>query len=239
MPPQITFVKVQQGIVLPIKIFVNKSAAPHASANRSGDVSSLAINSKSLITLNNKSAYFHIRLSNNYLNSLINVQIRDVVLAVLYETPIKDQVSDRDATWIKITKKMPDDRNVRYRLEVPVSLVVQMRLGSSKLTENDIEFLNEGKTKLENILNDRNVRADNSLNLMRRKAVFNKKTGKENEPVILVEDEDEWNVSPEPENTESIEKPDKDDKKSLNYKFDRLRMSNNVQNCMKVYLISI
>lgn len=171
MPPQITFVKVSLR-VLPVKVFVSKAGVGSLSNSRS----SLAINETSLITLNNRLNYFHIRLSNNFLNQLVNVQLNEVLLSVLLKAPLRELVENRDDTWVKLRQTTLDDKKLKFRLEVPVHLIVRLRLELDKLTIDDIEFVNSGKFKLENILKEKNSRADNSLLLMTKRNVFNNRS---------------------------------------------------------------
>ncbi|KAG2731778.1 hypothetical protein G9P44_005365 [Scheffersomyces stipitis] len=211
MPPQITFVKVSSR-VLPVKVFVSKAGVGSSSNSRS----SLAINETSLITLNNRSNYFHIRLSNNFLSQLVNVQLNEVLLSVLLKAPLRELVENRDDTWVKLRQTTSDELD--------------------KLTIDDIEFVNSGKFKLENILKEKNSRADNSLLLMTKRNVFNNRSFSE-EPTILVEEDESLGLSEgsevEKENTDKHS----DDKKSVSYKVNGLRMFNNTQNCMKLYMI--
>lgn len=231
MPPQITFVKVSLR-VLPVKVFVSKAGVGSLSNSRS----SLAINETSLITLNNRLNYFHIRLSNNFLNQLVNVQLNEVLLSVLLKAPLRELVENRDDTWVKLRQTTLDDKKLKFRLEVPVHLIVRLRLELDKLTIDDIEFVNSGKFKLENILKEKNSRADNSLLLMTKRNVFNNRSFLE-EPTILVEEDESLGLSEgsevEKENTDKH----LDDKKSVSYKVNGLRMFNNTQNCMKLYMI--
>lgn len=87
MPPQVTFVKLTDKTIIPIKIFVNKSSNDNQTSIQ--NKKTIAINSKSLITLNNQP--FQIQLSKNYLNSLI-IKLKPKILPILiYNKELKSQ----------------------------------------------------------------------------------------------------------------------------------------------------
>ncbi|KAK6460932.1 single strand annealing-weakened 1 [Scheffersomyces coipomensis] len=216
MPPQIVFLKVSKSQSIPLKIFINKSN--HVSPNSTQTTTttkSLAINAKSLITLQNVPInYFHIRLSNNYLQSLIETQIRDVFVKVLFEMGLDQVCSVGISGKVSISSILrfnstsavftnpletsntteKGEKKVRYKFTIPLLLIISLRIHFNKLSKGDITYLHGI-----NILSSTNpsfklIKPENQFSLLVKKQSFKEIPIEEDdiqdEPVVLVEDDD-------------------------------------------------
>ena len=225
MPPQITFIRLSKDTSIPIKIFIKPS-----SSNQ--NKSSLAINSKSLITLNNTSPkYFQTRLSNNYLDNLINKLIRADLLNVLFDMCLEDifsSVSTNKHIHIKANSTtitlIHDDDKLKYTLVVPFQLVLLLRRAFRRLTQADVVWLENHNISLI----DKNIRADSDINLLVKSVSFN-----ENNPSVPIQ-QDENDVMFVPDDEASEESM----KKNLGYKISKVGIFNNLTYCVKIYLES-
>jgi Single strand annealing-weakened 1. len=225
MPPQITFIRLSKDTSIPIKIFIKPS-----SSNQ--NKSSLAINSKSLITLNNTSPkYFQTRLSNNYLDNLINKLIRADLLNVLFDMCLEDifsSVSTNKHIHIKANSTtiilIHDDDKLKYTLVVPFQLVLLLRRAFRRLTQADVVWLENHNISLI----DKNIRADSDINLLVKSVSFN-----ENSPSVPIQ-QDENDVMFVPDDEASEESM----KKNLGYKISKVGIFNNLTYCVKIYLES-
>lgn len=200
MPPQITFITLDNRLTLPVKIFVNR--------NTNLSSSDISINSKSLIKLNNN--YFHIKLSNNYLNNLFNNQLNDKIVEVLFAKPLP-QIISPSANFITISNTVG---TTKYKLIIPTNLCLTIRYHLNLITPQDYTFLRLIHGDFEEKL----LKSDYQLNLLVNKNLFVK-----SEPSILQEDDGDSSI---------------DEKKLVNMNLKRLHLLNNIQHCMKLYLIN-
>lgn len=219
MPPQISFIRLSKDTTTPIKIFTKAS-----SANQ--NKSSLAINSKSLITLNNSSNYFQTRLSNNYLDNFINKLIKTNLLNVLFEISIPDLFSPVNAEkYTRITANSStitlnhDEDKLKYTLVVPLQLVLLLRREFRRLTNADLIWLENHKMAIV----DKNIRADSDINLLVKDVQFL-------EPNVPLEEPDVMFV-PDEASEEAT-------KKNLGYTISKVGIFNNLTNCIKIYVES-
>ncbi|CAN3368648.1 hypothetical protein DICA4_F15852 [Diutina catenulata] len=121
MPPQTTFIKVDNSVVIAIKVFVNRASTDHQLVN---------INEKSPVTLRE---YSHARLSNNQLNVLVNETLRDDLAAVLLEKPIREIVVAKESAY---TMKMP-----KHTVFIPYEVIIGVRQQCDRLSWTDSDYL--------------------------------------------------------------------------------------------------
>jgi hypothetical protein len=170
MPPQITFIKLDDRLTVPVKIFVNRNTVL--------SVSDISINSKSLITLNNN--YFQIKLSNNYLNSLFNDTLNKKIAEVLFEKPLNEIVNLEPSENIKISNIID---SINYKLSIPKILCLTVRCRLNLLTSQDYTYLsliNQGN------FSEKVLQSDFQMNLLVNTSQFVKL-----EPSLLVESDEE------------------------------------------------
>ncbi|RCK56066.1 hypothetical protein Cantr_05454 [Candida viswanathii] len=110
MPPQVTFVKLGSNTDIPIKIFVKKSGTSTTKKK------TVAINSKSLITLNNQP--FHVQLSKDYLNALV-AKLKLKILPILFDNDsLETQEFTLDDGKIKVVVPQLTILQVRWAFRV-------------------------------------------------------------------------------------------------------------------------
>lgn len=114
MPPQIAFVKLTNHYVIPFKIFVKKKDST------SDDQVSYAINQRSLITLN-RSDNYQTRVSNSYLNRLLNEILADFIKSKLFETPIEEFIKQTTSVH-----RYQDDK-IQCKMVVDVAYLIALR----------------------------------------------------------------------------------------------------------------
>lgn len=200
MPPQITFIKLNDKLSLPVKVFVNR--------NVTSSTSDISINAKSLIKLNNN--FFQIKLSNNYLKTLFNETLSDKLIETLLNKPTKEIFTNSTTSIIRTLVSLD---SVKYNLIIPQSLLITIRAHLNLLTHSDISHLN---SITPNFM-DKLLIADFQLNLL-----INQNQMIKLEPTLLVEDDDDMFV---------------DEKKLVDVKLKRLNLLNNLQNCIKLYIV--
>ncbi|RLV96253.1 hypothetical protein JA1_000426 [Spathaspora sp. JA1] len=116
MPPQITFITVKNQAI-PLKIFVQGYSNTSSS---SSDKKSLAINSKSLITLKNK---FQVRLSQAYIETKIIPVIHDKLVELVSKRELNQQDTNQSG---QITL---EEKGVRLVVPIKVLISIRHRLG--------------------------------------------------------------------------------------------------------------
>ncbi|EGW35299.1 uncharacterized protein SPAPADRAFT_58520 [Spathaspora passalidarum NRRL Y-27907] len=117
MPPQIAFISVQNQAI-PLKIFVQG----YSNHSTSSDKKSLAINSKSLITLKNK---FQVRLSQAYINTKVLPIIHDrLVELVTRKDNDESSSSSGHSGHVSV-----DEKGVKVVVPVKVLQLIRHRLG--------------------------------------------------------------------------------------------------------------
>lgn len=112
MPPQVTFIKLTDRSTIPIKVFVKKN--PNGKTVSTQDKRSVAINSKSLITLNNQP--FQIQLSNDYLNSLVSKLKPELLPILIYNDNLESQL-------------LTIDDNIKVVISLKLILTIRRALG--------------------------------------------------------------------------------------------------------------
>lgn len=170
MPPQITFIKLDDRLTVPVKVFVNRNTVL--------SVSDISINSKSLITLNNN--YFQIKLSNNYLNTLFNDTLNKKITEVLLEKPLNEIVNLEPSENIIISNIID---SINYKLSIPKILCLTIRFRLNLLTPQDYNYLsliNQGN------FSEKVLQSDFQMNLLVNTSQFVKL-----EPSLLVESDEE------------------------------------------------
>ncbi|ODV81386.1 uncharacterized protein CANTADRAFT_19027 [Suhomyces tanzawaensis NRRL Y-17324] len=225
MPPQITFIQLTSSTVIPIKVFAKSPAAGTSSPQ------SLAINSKSLITLTNATNY-HTKLSKNYLNTLVE-SILDDVLETLLHRPVKDMEirgpinsanSARVVRRVKVrgarSRHGNHDGGVApesgaeservARVEIPLVLLANVRTRFARLEENDAQRLFP-----KGVVSDKPIRPDGTLSLLKKQTTM--------EDMILIEEEEGIPI-------------ESDSKKNIGYRVDKLHMFSNINHCIRVFL---
>ena len=211
MPPQISFVTIDDRLTVPIKVFINRGVISRPS--------SVSINSKSFLAVSNKVNYFQIKLSNKYLNSLINDKLNSVLRDTFVTTPIPEIINNESAqSYVRIAS---DIDTIKYILLVPKALVVTVRLYLRMLTSGDEEYL----TSINQAgLFEKPLKRGQSMCLMRKSSHFVKQ-----EPKILREDDEE--VFDDGETGSDV-------KSQLVYDLSKLPLLNNLKHCVKVYLVN-
>lgn len=125
MPPQITFVKLTSYEVIPLKIFVKRKVQDADNSTKS-----LAINSKSLITLNNHNNY-QTKLSTSYLTRLIDDILGSHLKKHLLTTPISEIVKK------KVTVINYKDDKISVKMVIDVQYLIALRVKLGKVDSSD------------------------------------------------------------------------------------------------------
>jgi hypothetical protein len=182
--------------------------------------SSVSINSKSFLAVNNKVNYFQIKLSNKYLNSLINDKLNSVLRDTFVTTPIPQLINNENGqSYIRIASKID---TVNYILVVPKALVVTVRIYLRKLSSGDERYL----TSINQAgLFEKPLASSHSMCVMRKLSHFVKQ-----EPKVLREDDEE--MADDESNSTN------DEKSRLTYDLSRLPLLNNLKHCIKLYLVN-
>lgn len=121
MPPQVTFVKIADNLSIPIKIFVKKSATTKLSTSSSSSSSSksIEINSKYLININYQP--YHIQLSKNQLNSIINKLKPKILPILIYNN------HDQPITNIETQQLIINDKEDTLKIIIPQQTILNVR----------------------------------------------------------------------------------------------------------------
>lgn len=118
MPPQVTFVKIADNLSIPIKIFVKKSATTKLSTSSSSS-KSIEINSKYLININYQP--YHIQLSKNQLNSIINKLKPKILPILIYNN------HDQSITNIETQQLIINDEEDTLKIIIPQQTILNVR----------------------------------------------------------------------------------------------------------------
>ena len=118
MPPQVTFVKIADNLSIPIKIFVKKSATTKLSTSSSSS-KSIEINSKYLININYQP--YHIQLSKNQLNSIINKLKPKILPILIYNN------HDQPITNIETQQLIINDEEDTLKIIIPQQTILNVR----------------------------------------------------------------------------------------------------------------
>lgn len=119
MPPQVTFVKIADNLSIPIKIFVKKSATTKLSTSSSSSYKSIEINSKYLININYQP--YHIQLSKNQLNSIINKLKPKILPILIYNN------HDQPITNIETQQLIINDEEDTLKIIIPQQTILNVR----------------------------------------------------------------------------------------------------------------
>ncbi|KAK6198718.1 NPL4 family-domain-containing protein [Scheffersomyces amazonensis] len=241
MPPQIVFLKLSPTQTIPLKIFINKSF-PSSSSTSSSSASaskSLAINSKSLITLHNAPInYFHIRLSDNYLTRVLE-DVQPCLNLILFTAsldkiyPKKSGTNDTlsfssssslfndplsalttDNTGSGSHSHSPS--KFKFKLCVSLNLIINLRIRFNKLSTADILHLQNIGILSGSSPKFKLMKRDPQYSLLLKSQSFKSSTQHNNkqqdtDPIILVEDEDQDIVPSDSDNLDNVEDIDQSD----------------------------
>lgn len=149
MPPQITFIDLGGVCAVPVKLIVRKRVGKISKADPSKE-SLCSVNSLSLVRLQTPQLSYQVRLSNNYLNTVINEYCKRQLKAILFTSDVplnKSQVFvkvdlEGNEGVVNSNRNSTQSSPVCILMAVPISLILAVRQSrGANLLEDEQQFL--------------------------------------------------------------------------------------------------